>query len=170
MVNSLDIHGPSIDETVLADHPAPMDKNPAPIRSLGEIAIRCTDRPAMVAFYRDIVGLPIMQDFDGSGITFFRIAPGHGGHTAILALFDNNATQRDVHEGGGSPKGGANSTLHHLALTVDYDNQPALCDFLDAHAVPYTVEHFDWIGWRGVFIRDPEGNTVEFVAGGHNPS
>jgi len=29
---------------------------------------------------------------------------------------------------------------------------------------PYRVEHFGWIGWRGIFTKDPEGNTVELVA------
>ena len=29
---------------------------------------------------------------------------------------------------------------------------------------PYHIEHFDWIGWRGVFAKDPESNTVELVA------
>ena len=147
-----------------------MAQNPAPIRALGEIAIRCTNRPAMVAFYRDIVGLPILEDFGETGITFFRVAEGYGGHTTVLALFDVSAVARDVHDTGGSPAGGPSSTLHHLALTVEYEKQDALCEFLMSQGVDYTVEHFDWIGWRGVFVRDPEGNTVEFVAGGHKPS
>lgn len=26
------------------------------------------------------------------------------------------------------------------------------------------VAHFDWVGWRGVFTRDRDGNRVELVA------
>jgi hypothetical protein len=26
------------------------------------------------------------------------------------------------------------------------------------------ADRFPWIGWRGVFARDPEGNSVEFVS------
>jgi len=33
-----------------------------------------------------------------------------------------------------------------------------------ANGLPYRVEHFGWVGWRGVFTEDPEGNTVELVA------
>jgi len=33
-----------------------------------------------------------------------------------------------------------------------------------AQGLPYRVETFDWIGWRGIFTQDPEGNTVELVA------
>ena len=144
--------------------------NPAPIRALGEIAIRCRDRATMRSFYRDIVGLPVLEDFAEGGITFFRIGPGHGGHTTVLALFDAQGIQRAAH-----PKptdtvtSGAGSSLHHLALTVDLHRQDALCAFLDDQKIAYHVEEFAWIGWRGVFVRDPEGNTVEFVAGGHRP-
>ncbi|MEM8591590.1 MAG: VOC family protein [Pseudomonadota bacterium] len=145
--------------------------NPAKIHALGEIAIRCRDPEAMKAFYRDVVGLEVMQDFKGSGITFFRIAPGFGGHTCVLALFAPDAIQRDVHESSAAlPETGATSSLHHLALTVEYSKQDELCAFLDERGIPYNVEEFDWTGWRGVFVRDPDGNTVEFVAGGHKPA
>ncbi|MEM1374293.1 MAG: VOC family protein [Pseudomonadota bacterium] len=143
-------------------------RNPAPIRALGEIAIRCGDHAAMRAFYADIVGLPLLADDTDSQITFFRIAEGYGRHTTILALFDARAVQRDVHDQGTEPpKAGTTSTLHHLALTLDYGRQDDLCRFLDDKGVPFSVQHFDGIGWRGIFIKDPEGNTVEFVAGGH---
>ena len=41
-------------------------------------------------------------------------------------------------------------------------------DWYDQHDQPYHVEEFSWIGWRGIFTTDPEGNTVELVA--HSPS
>ena len=34
----------------------------------------------------------------------------------------------------------------------------------EANELPYRVETFGWVGWRGVFTEDPEGNTVELVA------
>ena len=34
----------------------------------------------------------------------------------------------------------------------------------DQNSVDYRVQVFDWIGWRGIFAADPEGNTVELVA------
>ncbi|MEM6480054.1 MAG: VOC family protein [Pseudomonadota bacterium] len=139
--------------------------NPAPIRALGEVAIRCRDHATMKAFYRDVVGLEIMKDFPDSRITFFRISKGYAGHTTILALFDSKAIQRDVHEQSAVlPEAGARSTLHHLALTVDHERQEALCAYLEGLGLSYSVQEFEWIGWRGVFIRDPEGNTIEFVA------
>ena len=34
----------------------------------------------------------------------------------------------------------------------------------DRQGIDYSVQHFGWIGWRGVFTKDPEGSTVELVA------
>jgi len=140
--------------------------NPATIRALGEIAIRCADLDRMFRFYRDIVGLDILSEPGETGIAFFRIGPSYGGHTAVLALFRNDAGRPDLHPSSpDAPETGAGSSLHHLALTVDHRDQDALKNFLDGHNIPHKTQTFDWIGWRGVFITDPEGNTVEFVAG-----
>ncbi|MEM6409487.1 MAG: VOC family protein, partial [Pseudomonadota bacterium] len=117
-------------------------------------------------FYRDMIGLDVLEDFsEAGGIVFFKICEGYGGHSCVLALFDKEAGQARGHPTGSKPPTtGAGSSLHHLALTVDYEAQDALKAFLDAQGVAHRTEVFEWIGWRGVFITDPEGNTVEFVA------
>ena len=128
---------------------------PFKVHQLGEIAIRCRDLDAMFEFYRDIVGLEVLRDTRNDGIAFFRICAGFAGHTTILALFGS---------GPDAPATGAASSLHHLALTVAYEDQDAIKQWFDANAIEYQVQIFDWIGWQGIFIQDPEGNTVEFVA------
>ena len=135
------------------------------VRALGEIAIRCADMQAMIAFYRDMLGLEILEGNASSGICFFQLGESYGGHTAVLALFQHDVAQRPVHpESDGIPVTGAASSLHHLALTVDAGEQQAAIDWYDAKGQPYRIEEFPWIGWRGVFTQDPEGNTVELVA------
>ncbi|MBR9844519.1 MAG: VOC family protein [Rhodobacteraceae bacterium] len=135
------------------------------VRALGEIAIRCVDHAAMVAFYRDVIGLTPLNDVDNSPIAFLRIAEGFAGHTAILALF-----RHDI-EGAGRtrasttpPATGPGSSLHHIALTVPWEEQDAVIAWYEHLGRDYTIEHFDWVGWRGVFTFDPDGNTVELVA------
>ena len=39
-----------------------------------------------------------------------------------------------------------------------------MIDWYDQLGQPYRIETFGWIGWRGIFTEDPEGNTVELVA------
>ena len=134
-------------------------------RALGEIAIRCANLKSMTAFYRDIIGLKVLRDFESDGIVFFEIAAGHGGHTSVLALFHHEAGRAELHATSGSPpKTGADSSLHHIALSLPFDEQQAVMDWYERHGVEYRVQVFDWIGWRGIFTKDPEGNTVELVA------
>lgn len=109
----------------------------------------------MAAFYGDILGLERMVGSAAPNIVFFRIAEGFGGHTQILALFEKDAQ---------GPVTGAASSLHHIALTVRYADQDAIMAWYEEQGLTYRVEHFGWVGWRGVFTTDPEGNTVELVA------
>lgn len=119
----------------------------------------------MVAFYRDVLGLKLLSGDHRAAITFFRIAEGFGGHTSVLALFHHAADQWGVHpQSADAPQTGARSSLHHLALTVRQEDQDAAMGWFEECGITFRVEHFDWIGWRGVFITDPEGNTVELVA------
>ncbi len=133
------------------------------VRALGEIAIRCRDLEAMTAFYRDIIGLEVLEGGHREGIVFFRIAEGYGGHTAVLALFRSDAGNENLHPRG-VPRGGAESSLHHLALTVGREEQDRAVDWYRKNGIEPQIQEFAWIGWRGVFTTDPEGNTVELVA------
>ncbi|WP_170577908.1 VOC family protein [Ruegeria arenilitoris] len=135
-------------------------------RALGEIAIRCADMGAMVAFYEDVIGLERLSGDHNSAITFFRIAEGFGGHTQVLALFHHTAAPRPgLHPSGANkPTTGAGSSLHHIALSLPFAEQEAVMRWYDKISQPYRLEQFGWIGWRGIFTEDPEGNTVELVA------
>lgn len=123
-------------------------------RALGEIAIRCTNMAAMIEFYENTIGLERFAERNKGAIVFFRIGEGYAGHTAVLALFHDPTP----------PSTGAGSSLHHIALSLPYHEQDAAMRWYDNLNQPYRVEHFGWVGWRGVFTSDPEGNTVELVA------
>ena len=139
------------------------------VKALGEIAIRCADVGKMLAFYRDIIGLEVLSGDENSPIVFFKIAEGYGGHTTILALFARDAGRSEIHpQGTDAPTTGAGSSLHHIALSLDFEAQDNVMAWYKANGIEYRVEHFGWIGWRGIFTTDPEGNTVELVA--YHPS
>jgi catechol 2,3-dioxygenase-like lactoylglutathione lyase family enzyme len=131
------------------------------VRALGEIAIRCDDLDAMANFYENIIGLDRLPGNASPDIVFFRIAEGFGGHTTVLALFDKRLASDGSAE---TPQTGARSALHHIALSLPYAEQEAVLRWYEAHGLTYHVENFGWVGWRGVFTQDPEGNTVELVA------
>ena len=134
-------------------------------RALGEIAIRCADMAAMVEFYETVIGLERLSGDHRDGIVFFKIADGYAGHSSVLALFRHDAGRTDLHpQSAAAPETGARSSLHHLALSLPFEEQTAAMAWYDRIGQPYRVERFDWIGWQGIFTEDPEGNTVELVA------
>lgn len=136
------------------------------VRGLGEIAIRCEDLGRMTAFYGDVLGLKRMEGNVTEGIVFFRIAEGFGGHTQVLALFDKRYASRPGQQltRTGTPVTGASSSLHHLAFSLPYKEQEAVMCWYEEQGLQFQVQTFGWVGWRGVFTEDPEGNTVELVA------
>lgn len=134
------------------------------VRALGEIAIRTSNIAEMVAFYRDIIGLDVLSGDHRDGIVFFKIAEGFGGHTGVLALFAADAGRPELHPRGVPVAGGAQSTLHHIALSLPFSEQDAVRAWYDKKGIAYRVQNFGWIGWRGIFTTDPDGNTVELVA------
>lgn len=137
---------------------------PFSVKALGEIAIRCADIDAMCAWYRDVIGLRILEGGYSDGIVFFEIAQGYGGHTSVLALFRNDVGNPRLHERGAKrPETGATSSLHHLALSLERSDQDKAIAWFTAEKIDHKIEYFGWIGWRGVFLTDPEGNTVELV-------
>lgn len=126
-------------------------------RALGEIAIHCADMAAMVVFYEQVVGLMRLRGGPDDAIVFFRIADGFAGHTAVLALFRHDT-------GTEPPETGPRSSLHHIALSLPFAEQDAVMAWYEKLGQPYRIEEFPWVGWRGIFTQDPEGNTVELVA------
>ena len=133
-------------------------------RALGEIAVRCTLFSEMVAFYRDEIGLTVLPDGDRGGIVFFDLGPSHGGHRQVLALFDHGIEGHPVPPVAGGSVDGPRSTLHHIALALSHAEQEAAEAWLRERGHPTRWQEFGWIGWRGLFTRDPDGNTVELVA------
>ena len=125
------------------------------VRLLGEVALRVNDLATMLAFYRDVVGLEVWRE--GDGVVFFRVAEGVEGHAQALVLFDR-----------GRGVGPERSTLDHLAFVIDLGGYESRRAQLEQAGLQVTPKEFPFFKWRSLFVRDPEGNTVEFVC--HDPS
>lgn len=130
------------------------------IGGLGEIALRVHDLDEMQSFYEEVVGLELMRRFDRSA--FFEIAPGFGGHTQILALFDRSG-RADY-----TPPERARSTLDHLAFEIPLSAIEDERERLASNGIDVRETTFEWVQWRSLFFHDPEGNHVELVA--YDPS
>lgn len=126
-----------------------------PIAGLGEIALRVDDLERMTAFYADVVGLPVLGEFETS--TFFEIAPGVDGHTQILALFDRSGSDDYT------PPDAARSTVDHVAFGIPRDAYESERQRLQSHGLDVDTAVHEWVGWRSLYVTDPEGTRVELV-------
>src|SRR5262245_44868647 len=114
------------------------------IRGIAEIVLNVHDMEAALAFYRDLLGLPVLG---AAGPVFLEVASGHAGVPQMLVLVPMIA--------GSEPFAGPR-TLHHLALEVT----PQGFDTIDAHLrangyAPRTGKH-PVIPSRTLYVDDPE--------------
>jgi lactoylglutathione lyase len=127
-----------------------------PIRGLFETHLTVSDLGRSVAFYRDIVGLPLALELPERGAAFFWIgAPGQ----AMLGLWSL----------GSAPMG---MTLH-IAFTVELPDVLAAASRLrDQGIMPLSFFGAETaepsvIGWMpaaAVYFRDPDGHLLEYLA------
>jgi len=132
----------------------------ARIRGLGETVLRVKDLPAVRRFYTEVVGLDILQEFDG--ITFLKVADGYGGHTQIVGLFHESMPVPFP----GDPRGPVRleqTSLHHFALEIDKRDFDAELARLRGLGVEVTTVEHRLCRWRSLYVRDPEGNILELV-------
>ena len=129
------------------------------IRALGEIVLRVRDLDSVKRFYTEVIGLDVLQEFEG--VTFLKVATGYGGHTQIVGLFretlpvPSNALREPVRIEG--------TSLHHFALEIDKDDYFTELERLQRLGVQVTTFEHRWCHWRSIYVRDPEGNILELV-------
>jgi len=125
------------------------------VRALGEVALRVNDLHRMKQFYQDVLGLELFGEFPSA--VFFRIAEGYNGHTQILALFDRS-TSVDPER----------TTIDHFAFTISLSDYESEWKRLERLGVEVRAAEHEWVQWRSLVFRDPEGNWVELVC--YDPS
>jgi catechol 2,3-dioxygenase len=131
-------------------------------RGLGEVVLRVRDIPRAIGFYRDVLGLEILRNVDDR-IAFLKVDSGLEGHERIVGLFRIDQPSNRADTAWSEPDIRA-PTLHHFALEIPLSEySQVLGDLTRAGFNPDTYEH-RWIGWRSIYITDPDGNIVELVA------
>ncbi len=140
-----------------------MNRRPTAVKAIGEIALRVNDLGKMQKFYEEVIGLEVFKRFPKA--VFFRIADGYEGHPQALVLFDRSEKQTGAQIQKSTPHGvsQAHSTLDHLAFEIDLEEYEREHNRLEQLGLSVETKLFEWVGWRSLYISDPEGNTVEFV-------
>jgi catechol-2,3-dioxygenase len=129
------------------------------IRGVGETVLRVRDLESVRRFYTEVIGLDVLQEFEG--IAFLKVAGGYGGHTQIVGLF--RETLPVPFDAAREPVRIEGTSLHHFALEIDKNDYPAELERLQRLGVPVTTFEHRWCHWRSIYVRDPEGNILELV-------
>jgi GNAT superfamily N-acetyltransferase/catechol 2,3-dioxygenase-like lactoylglutathione lyase family enzyme len=123
---------------------------------LFEAHLSVSDLDRSIAFYRDVVGLPVALVLEERGAAFFWIgSPGR----AMLGLWSL----------GSAPMG----LSLHIALETSIEEVLGACDAMRANGVTplsffgaETTEPsvIGWMPAAAVFFRDPDGHLIEYLA------
>jgi catechol 2,3-dioxygenase len=135
--------------------------NPIKPLGVGEVVVRVADLDRSIAFYRDVLGFDLIRVLHDA-IAFMRVADGVQGHTQIIGLFSHDwpASRAGKTWDACEPR---RSTLHHFAIEIALaDYERTLLYLTERGLDPNTAVH-GWIGWRSIYVSDPDDNTVEFV-------
>ena len=125
------------------------------IRRIIETCIYVADLDRSERFYGDVIGLRVVQKNEGRDLFF---AAG----TSMLMVFYAPETRK----GGFLPPHGTEGSSH-FAFEID----PGDLDAWKRHLLDSAVSIEREVTWphsqhRSIYIRDPDGNLVEFIARG----
>ena len=130
------------------------------LRGLHHVTLICSSLAATTAFYRDLLGLALVQqgnNDDDPGSRHFWFGDADGSPGTLISFLEYSTLQAGVV--------GVGST-HHIAFTVDSaDEQAAWRDYLREHGVQCTEVH-DRGQFSSIYIRDPDGHIVELATRG----
>jgi len=129
------------------------------IRALDHVVLRTAIPTEMVRFYCEVLGCELERSLpDDVGLKQLR---------AGNALIDIVDTDSKLGRAGGSAPGDQGRNMDHFCLQIDPFDESELLDYLAQNGV--SASHFETrYGAQGfgpsLYIKDPDGNTVELKA------
>ena len=127
------------------------------LTGLHHVTLVCRDLARTTAFYRDLLGLSLLDERvndDDPDARHFWFGDPEGTPGTLVSFLEYPSMPQGVV--------GAGST-HHFALAVgSADEQDAWHAHLHAHGVLCTGP-FQRGGWRSIYFRDPDGHIVEIA-------
>lgn len=129
------------------------------------VGLTVSDLDRAIEFYRDVLGLPVVAEFEVSGEAF-ATGVDIDGASARFAHLDGGSLRIELVEYAPAAEGASTPQLNesgatHVGLEVDdldafYNELPSTVDTLSP---PQTTE----TGTRILFLRDPEDNLIEVL-------
>ena len=131
---------------------APLDPPPARVY---ETVLYAPDVLAAAAFYRDAIGLALVEEPSDLMAVF---AVGDGGHLLLFDPAQAAEPGRFVPSHGTTGEG-------QVAFSVDPAGIDDLAAQLEGLGLPVERDITWPLGGRSIYVRDPAGNSVELIGG-----
>lgn len=125
------------------------------IQAVVETGVYVDDLDRAEAFYRDVLGLPVLAREPGRHV-FFRVGPAG----VLLAFLPEASLRGDILPAHGARGPG------HLALGIRAGAEAKWRRRLETHGVAIEKEVRWPRGGLSLYFRDPAGNSVELVTPG----
>jgi len=136
---------------------------PPPIAGLLETALYVSDMARSVAFFRDMLGLPVMVE--SARLTAFDV--GHGG---VLLLFPQGGAIGDVASDNGVIPGHDGRGPLHMAFAISAGALEGWRAHLAASGVALRGEMHWPRGGTSLYFEDPDGHVLELATPGLWPN
>ena len=125
------------------------------LRNLDHVVLRTAHLPKLVAFYCDILGATVEREAPSIGMVQLRTG------SSLLDVLDAAGSLGKL---GGAAPGAEGHNMDHLCLALDDFDADALRTHLEKHGVEAspTLARYGADGdGPSVYVKDPDGNTVE---------
>ena len=133
------------------------------VLGIDHVILRVVDVDAMIRFYQDVLGCAVERRADDLGLIQLRA----GG--SLIDLVDAAGELGGM---GGAAPGAEAHNMDHFCLRIDPFDEPAIRAHLQAHGIE-AGDLATRYGAEGsgpsLYIKDPEGNTVELKGPPDNP-
>lgn len=134
-----------------------------PIGGVLETALYTDDKPRLLAFFRDVMGLPVLIDEE-------RITGLDAGGNSVLLLFVRGGSVDGEDTPGGHIPGHDGSGPVHMAFKIAEADYERWRTHLQAHGVPRLSEVVWPKGGRSYYFADPDGHCLELATPGLWPN
>lgn len=128
-----------------------------------ETGLYVDDLDRAVAFYRDVLGLRVL---DASP----RLVAMDAGQATVLLLFRRGAMTQGAHTASGWIPPHDGSGPAHVAFAIAADQTDAWEEYLTHRGVAVESRVFWEAGGRSLYFRDPDGHSIELATPGTWPT
>jgi len=125
------------------------------IRHIDHLVLRVADLKRMLRFYGEVLGCRVERRLDDIGLVQLRAG------TSLIDLVPIDNPLVGPGDGAAQPQG---RNLDHFCLRVEPFDEPEIRRHLQAHGVdagPTETRYGAEGNGPSIYLRDPEGNTVE---------